>query len=206
MCCFVGGEKVRLGHLDDKADGAVIALCLGSGQAVEMLHPAFRGGVGEVDGVVLLQGHALDFHEAPPGGSLPVEVEPGVAVLLFRLEQGQVRQKVPGAGPLEKDLVGSLGVQVDEPVSLLNGDEVIGRFAVRIPALGQPNRRPGDQQFPAAAGVFHMDSGGHAVQQDLRHKAVRPGEKDGGGYVGVVHKSLLVELFLDGKTRRSVVH
>ena len=113
-----------------------------------MLHPAFRGGVGEVDGVVLLQGHALDFHEAPSGGSLPVEVEPGVAVLLFRLEQGQVRQKVPGAGPLEKDLVGSLGVQVDEPVSLLNGDEVIGRFAVRIPALGQPNRRPGDQQFP----------------------------------------------------------
>lgn len=44
---FRWGRKVRLGHLDDKADDAVIALCLGSGQAVEMLHPAFRGGVGK---------------------------------------------------------------------------------------------------------------------------------------------------------------
>ena len=98
-------------------------------------------------------------------------------MLLFRLEQGQVRQKVPGAGPLEKDLVGSLGVQVDEPVSLLNGDEVIGRFAVRIPALGQPNRRPGDQQFPAAPGVFYVDGLHRTVYLHLRNEAVGPAHK-----------------------------
>ena len=91
-----------------------------------------------------------------------------------------------GGGPFIKDLIGSLGIHVDEPGSFLYRDEVIGGLSVGVGALGQPDLGPGEEKLPSAAGVFDMDGGHFPLQKDLGHKPVGPGEKDSRGDVGVM--------------------
>ena len=86
-----------------------------------------------------------------------------------------------GGGPFIKDLIGSLGIHVDEPGSFLYRDEVIGGLSVGVGALGQPDLGPGEEKLPAAAGVFDMDGDHFPLQKDLGHKPVGPGEKDSRG-------------------------
>ena len=82
----VGGEKVRLLHLNDEAYGPLITLGQTVCQAVEMLYAPLGGGVREVDGPVPLQGNPLDLDKALAGPGLPVKIKAGVPVTALRFE------------------------------------------------------------------------------------------------------------------------
>ena len=110
----------------------------------------------------------------------------------LRFEQGQARDKVAAGCPLPKDFVGGLGIQVDQARPLFDGDQVIGGLAVRVVAFGQPHGDAGQQQLPAAAGVFDVYGDRLVLDQDLGHKAVGAGDKDRRGDIGVAQGSSLL--------------
>ena len=69
--------------VDDEADGGLIALRQAVCQPPQVLDAPLGGGVREVGVAVRFQGDPLHLHEALPVPGLPVEVEPGVSVLLL---------------------------------------------------------------------------------------------------------------------------
>ena len=95
------------------------------GQAPQVLDPPLRGGVRAEGPAIFLQCHALDLHEAGARRRLQPEVEPGVLPAELRPQGREARQEPPRRRPLPKDLVGGLGVHVDEQGSLFHGDEII---------------------------------------------------------------------------------
>ena len=66
-----------------------------------------------------------------------------------------------------------------------HGDQVVFCLAGWVVAPGEIDPAAGDQQLPAAAGVLYMAGLSAAVQRNLSHKPIGPGEKRSGGTVGI---------------------
>ena len=75
-------------------------------------------------------------------------------------------------------MVGSLGVHVDQPFSLLHRDQIKVCLAPGLPARLQVDPGAGDQQLPAAAGIFYMADCLRPVHLHPGHKPVGPGQKN----------------------------
>ena len=121
-----------------------------------MLDAALCGGVRKADYAVLLQGDALHFHQMQAGGRRQGEIQAGVPISVLRLDRLHIRQKAALRRPLLKDVVGGLGIHIDQEASLLHRNQVIRRLACRIGRLFQIDHGPRHQQFPAASRVFDM--------------------------------------------------
>ena len=156
-----------------------------------MLRPPEGGGVREPAQPIPLQGAALHLQEALPPVPLQAEVHPGGAVGELGTDGGDPGEAAP-VQPLPHHLIGGLAVDVHPAqAGLLHRDQVPGG----LPALPLPRRQddpgPRAQQLPAAAGVFHVYRLPPSGQLHLGHEAVRPGQENGLGGVGIDHGLLL---------------
>ena len=125
---------------------------------------------------------------ADPPACLQLKIKAGSAEAHLRPDGLRLRQKQARPGIFPKNGVGRSGIQIDQAAALLHGDQVPGGLSPRVLPRRQPDGGAGQQKLPAAAGIFHMDRGLLPLQQDLRHKAVWPGEKDRRRYAGIVHR------------------
>ena len=101
-------------------------------------------------------------------------------------------QKASACGPLGKDPVWCLGIHIDEPCPLFHRHQVIGRLALGIVAVVQIHCGPGNQQLPAAAGIFHMADFLPAVDLHQCDEAVGPGSEGPLDNVVILHRSFLL--------------
>ena len=159
---------------------------MGQNQLLQVLHPPEGGGIGEAGRAVLLQGDPLHLPEAPAEGLslriLPVVIKPGIAIRCLRPQEGGREAQSPRRCPLPKDLVGGLGVQIDQERAagpgLLHGNQVVFCLARGVAALFQPDWHPGNQQLPAPAGVLYMADLYTAFHLYMGNKSVGPGQEN----------------------------
>ena len=172
---IVGGEVLHAAHLQNKADGSLVAFRPAESQLLQMFDAPQGGSVGKAGVALVLQGDTLDLHKAFAAcGVLPVKIKAGVPPHRFRAQQRQPGTKLPGPGPLAKYTVGSLGVHIDHQGTFLHRNKIVAGLAVGVVAQSQIYRCSGDQQFPAAPGVFYMNNFLNAVQQYFGDEPVGP--------------------------------
>ena len=92
-----------------------------------------------------------------------------------------------GLEPFFGGSIGGLGVHIDEPVALLDGDEIIFGFSVGIVGYLAPNLGAGGQQFPATAGVLYMANFHFSVDLHMGNKPVGPGDKGARNHSAITH-------------------
>ena len=182
----VGADVFDIGHLDDEEDIGAVARPGGFGQAPDVFGSPLCGGVGEGADAVLFQCTALDLQKAPFAVLDKGKIVAGVAVFDLGAELGDLPQAAV-AQPLPCRFVGGLGVHVDEPVALLDGDQVEFGFPVWIVGPLAPDGAAGDQELPAPARVLHMADLHSSIDLDVGNEAVGAGAEDAGGHVFIAH-------------------
>ena len=155
---IVGFQIVHPLHLDDEAHGGFIPRSLCGDEFLQMFDSPLGGSIGESNDPVMLQGYPLDLHKPPLFRVLPVEIKSRITKRSLSAQDFQVRTEVPLLHPLPEDVVGRLGIHVDQqrllPPHLLHRHQIEAGLALGIAALHQPDRRPRNEQLPAAAGAF----------------------------------------------------
>ena len=89
---------------------------------------------------------------------------------------------------LLRDGVRSLAIHIDEPLSLIDRNQIIGRFAQRIHPLAQNDHGPGHQQLTTATGVLHVADDYLPIQQHVSDEAVGAIQENGFSNMVVSHE------------------
>ena len=172
-------------HLDHKQHIGPIARLGSFRQSPQVLGTPLCGRIRESADPVVLQRHALHLQKTGLSRQGKGKIEPGIPVEGLGLQFRHFPQS-PGQEPFLRCGVGGLGIHVDEPVSLSDGNQVVFGFPGRIAAFLAPDLGPGEQQFPAAAGVFHVDDLRFPADLHMGDEPVGPGQEDPRRHIVVV--------------------
>ena len=153
---IVGMQVFYIGHLNDEQHISAVALLRQCFQTAQVLGTAFCGCIGEGTDTVIFQRDTLDFQKALLSILGEGKVETGIAMEAFCLLIFDFSQTA-GQQPFFCCRIGCLRIHIDQPVTLAYGDQIVSGFAGGIRVEAAENLCAVCQQFPAAAGVFHVD-------------------------------------------------
>ena len=182
-------EISYIGHLDHEEHIALETLLHRPGQAPQMLGAPLRGGIGKGADALRFQCHTLHFQEAPPAVFQKTKIVTGIAMGILRFQIGNV-PKPSGKEPFPGGDVGSLGVHVDQPLALADGDKIEFGLPAGIVGHLAPDLCTDGQQLPATAGVFYVDHLHLSADFHMGDESIEPGKKPPGHHIGILHLTL----------------
>ena len=160
-------------------------------QFQNMLDPSLSRCVRKTHGIVLFQRDSLNLYQMQTFWSLQAKIQSGLSKTILSSYRCHIRQKFTGFRPLPKHLIGGLRIHIDQSSSLFHGNQIIRCLPCRIHSLLQIYGSTGNQQFFAAAGIFHVDPLDAALCLYVCDKPIWPVNKASCNHILIAHLLLL---------------
>lgn len=182
MGTVVGNQVPCALHLDDKQHARFVSLLPGLDQALEMTYAPFRWRVRKAADPVLLQGDSLDLQKTPTDTAFHIKIKARSSKSRFPADDFRTSDSWQAERSTLQSFfnraVGRLGIQIDQPVPFLYGNEGIGCFSLFGSSWFQPDFCSRQKKLRASSGILDVNTHRFIVVLAERDKTVWPGQKN----------------------------